>query len=735
MLIFTIKESGSSGDEATAMIIAEHREDSGYVYHKAAAISTSTQTDRKTKADISTQTGDYDDETTTDGPVEEVVGMETAATEEDSLNESVVVIAEEVVEETADDEAFDSQTAGIIVEEVVITENNVYENIVFRADRVEITDNFEIKHIKNSEEESVDETEPENAESNPNESIVEGEIVAEENNVEESVPLEIYSSLPKVVADCVEVVFAAVSEFPYFAAVKPSEPSVEEVITEDNDEGAGDMSADEVLIEIAEPESNAVTPEIGEANSVPSLDDEPVMEKISEDVCEDSDPTPANQDMPVEELSLSLVPEILVKVESAHEEVTTDDAPTVEDVPGKSEDLIIVGGPSDELISIEELPEDTLNSLDDEAQPESIAEVITTDENTEVSEDAIADVGPETVEEAEPSPVNVKDNAVETPEAAIEALSQELSAIAPPEPEVDSDIPLEEEVIVATTFEPLSAEREANLTIPEEPSETVSEEVNEEAIVTLSNELEAIPADERADVPQTDSTGESEPCVSVQEELVEESITSADVLLEDADKETAVPFVAAVEEPTGSNPVTSEELEEESAILSEPHVLVVIFEANDDEATEEIMRETEDSGDVLPADDNSEDSQVAPSDEPVAKYVEVVLETITEEIITEDECNLVTSEEEAPEIIAEGETEEKSENELSENSTDSIQSAEMIEDTPATSTDMDALLVRLQSACTSVFEESTYRLVGLKLSSVGYSIIVTIHVASEDEQQ
>lgn len=491
-------------------------------------------------------------------------------------------------------------------------------------------------------------------------------------------PLEIYSSLPQVVADCVEVVFAAVSEL----------CSVEEVITEDNDEGAGDMSADEVLIEIAEPESNAVTPEIGEANSVPSLDGEPVMEKISEAVCEDSDPTPANQDMPVEELSLSLVTEIVVKVESAHEEVTADDAPTVEDVPGKSEDLIIVGGPSDELISIEELPEDTLNSLDDEAQPESIAEVITTDENIEVSEDVIADVGPETVEEAEPSPVIVKYNAVETPEAAIEALSQELSAITPPEPEVDSDIPLEEEVIAATKFEPLSAERDANLTIPEEPSETVSEEVKEEAIETLPNELEAIPADERADVPQTDSTGESEPCVSVQEELVEESVAPADVLLEDADEETAVPFVAALEEPTGSNPVTSEEPEEESAILSEPQELVVIFEANDDEATEEIMRETEDSGDVLPADDNSEDSQVAPSDEPVAKYVEVVLETITEEIITEDERNLVTSEEEAPEIIAEGETEEKSENESSENSTDSIQSAEMIEDTPTTSTDI-----------------------------------------------
>lgn len=225
MLIFMIKESGSSGDEAAAMIVAEHREDFEYLRQKA---EMSTQTDRKAEADISTQTGEEgDDNTTTNiaGPVEEVV----AATEEDQLNESVV-IAEEAVEEMTDQEPRENQTAGIIIEEVVM-ENIIYENLVFRAERVEVTDNFEITHIENynPEEERVQETEPEVA-AEP-ESIKEGEIAVEETHFEETVTLEI-ASLPKVVADCVEVVFAAVSESTDFAVVNTSEPSVDEVITE-----------------------------------------------------------------------------------------------------------------------------------------------------------------------------------------------------------------------------------------------------------------------------------------------------------------------------------------------------------------------------------------------------------------------------------------------------------------------------------------------------------------------
>lgn len=715
MLILTIKESGSSEDEATAMTIAERGGDS--VYHKAAAISTSTQTDRKSEADISTQTDDYDDETTTEGPAEAVVTMGTEASGEDSLNESVVGIAEGVVE---DEEPFDDRTAGIVAEEVVIVENNVYDNIVFRAERVEITDNFEMNYITNSEEESSDETEPENAESNSNESSVEGEIVAEGHNAEETVPLEISSSLPKVVADCVEAVFAAVSVVPYFAAVKPSDPSGDEAITEDSDEGAGDMSADGMLTETAEPESNAVTPEVGEANSVSFVDGEPVDEEISEVVCEDYDSTPANGDRPEEQLSLPLVTEILVKVESAHEEVITDDAPTVEDVPGKSEELTIMEGPINELISIEELPEDTLDPPDDEDKPSYLSspEVIPAEENTVV----IGDVGPETVADTELSPVIVIDDAVEIPEEAIEALSQELSAFVPPESAVYGGIPLEEEVITATTFVPLSGELEASLTFPEEPHGTVSEEAYVELMEALSNEV-------LADVPQTDSTGEPE--LSVQEELVEDSDAPADALMEDADKETPAPSVAAVEEPTEPNPVTSEEHAEERMSLIEPQVFVVIIEASEDEATEEMMCETENSGDDLVAlDENSEDSQIAHSDEPVLMCAEVVLETLAEQIIIEDGCNHVTSEAVAAEIITEGETEEKAEDD-----TDSTQSTETTELTPATSTDMEAVLFRLQSACTSVLEESAYRLVCLKVSSVGHSVVVTIHVASEEEPQ
>lgn len=64
------------------------------------------------------------------------------------------------------------------------------------------------------------------------------------------------------------------------------------------------------------------------------------------------------------------------------------------------------------------------------------------------------------------------------------------------------------------------------------------------------------------------------------------------------------------------------------------------------------------------------------------------------------------------------------------------QCVKMVIDSRAASTDTDALLVMLQSACASVLEDSVYRLVGMKVSSAGYSaIIITIQVASEEEQQ
>ncbi|XP_051281182.1 breast carcinoma-amplified sequence 1 isoform X3 [Dicentrarchus labrax] len=525
--------------------------------------------------------------------------------------------------------------------------------------------------------------------------------------------------------------------------------------------------------------------------------------------------------------------------------------------------MIIVEAPSSELITIEELIEDTLNFPDDEVKPE---DVITTDEKAEVSEDVRADVGPETVKEAEPSPVIVKDDAEVIPEAAIKALSQELelSVITPQEPAVDNGILLGEEVISATTFVPLSGDREASLTIAEEPIKTLAEEMNEEVIEALLNEFDVPPMDttrERVevtnifeishikncvpegenvketepeiaakpecdpnksiidgeivaeeivplefsfslpkvvadcievvfaavsestdfadvntsaqsvdevitedhddgardmsadvvlieiaepealaeemnkeaiktllkefDVPPMGATEESESCVFVQEELVEENVVPSEELLEDSNKGTAV---VAVKEPTDFNPVISEEPVEESASLLEPLVLVVILETREDEDTED-THETHNYRDVLVAiEENSEDCQIDTSYEAVAECVQVVLETIVEENITVDVatgCDLVTSELVAPEIIAEGEQEE---HESNVNSTDSTQSAEIIED-------MEALLVRLQSACTSVVLESAYRLGGLNISSLGYSINVTIHVTPKTEQQ
>lgn len=662
------------------MTIAGRSEDS--VHHNAVAISTSMQTDRKSEADISTQTGDSDDETT----AEAGFTMETDATGEDSLSESVVGIAE-------DEEPF-----GIITEEVVIAENNVYDNVVFRAERVEMIDNFVMNHILNSEEKDLDETEPENAESNPNESSEEGEIVAEENSDEETVPLEISSSLLKAVADCVGAGFAAVSVIPYFAAVKSLDPSVDEAIPEDRDEGSRDISDDGMLIETAEPESDAVAHEVEEENGVRFVDD-------------GEDSTPGNGDSSEAQLSLPLVTEILVEVESTQEDVIADDAPIVEDVPGRSEELAIVEGLFNELINIEELPEDSLDPPGHPPSSEVIPIVV------------IEDFGPDRVVEAGPSPVTVIADAVEMPEEAIEALAQELSAIVPPEPAVYIRIPLEEEVILATTFVPLSGELEARRTFSEEQHGTVSEEAMVELMEPFSNE---VLVDERADTPQRDSTGESEP--SVLDKLVEESDALAESLMEDADEDTTAPSVAAVEEPAEPNPVTSEEHAEERMNLIEPQALEVIFEANKDKATEEMIHEAENSGDVLVAiEKNSEDSQMATSDEPVQTCVKVVLET------TEDECNHVTSEEVSAATLGEGETEEEAEDGSGQTSTDSTRSREATE-VAARRPDMEALLFLLQSACTSFFEESAYRLVCLKVSSVGHTIVVTIHVASQEEE-
>ncbi|TKS76633.1 hypothetical protein D9C73_010722 [Collichthys lucidus] len=594
-------ESGSIGDEAATTIVAEHREDLENLRQKA---EVSTQTDTESKADISTQTGDDDDDDT--------VIVETAET---------VVMAEEVFEETAGEDPRGDETAEISIEEVVVMGNDVYEYIVFRAEQVEITENFEISHVKTDVPEMPEiSAEPELT---PNKSITECEIVTGDNNVDEAAPSESFS-LPKVVADCVNAVFAADSDS---AAVNTSQPRVAEVITKDNIEEARDVSSDAVLIKVAEPEYNAVTPEAGKANDPPSLDEKPVTmvaEAITEVVCEEPNPTSANR---VEELSDAVATQILVKEESAHEEVNAEDAVKVND-----------DASSIELISFEELLEDILNSPDNEVK--CIPEVIATGETSTVGEDVIVHEG--TVEEANPG--IVKDKTEMILEAAIDVLSLEFSAITPQDPATDIDLHLEEEVIVATYFMPLSEGLDPGLTISEEPT---AEELNEEAMEALSDEFEAVPGsvedDTGGEVTSSSDpvgiktkasddvllvTGESQPHVSVQEELV-------------------APSVVAVEEPTDPSPVVSEEPVEQSASPLESQMIVVIVGTAVDEVTEEAIHEMDDSGDVsTTVAVNTKDSEIVASDELMAECVEAVLETIVEEIIVEDvtaECNLVTT--------------------------------------------------------------------------------------------
>lgn len=353
ILIFTIKESGRSGVEATGVIIAEHKEDSVYAqYHKAGMVSTSTQTERTTQADISTQTGDHD---------EEEAGIKISASEVDSLRGSVDVIPEDVV---------DNRAAGIILEEVFLLENSAFENTVFRAERVEGGGRPEINT-------ALDETEIRHDDSRLNESTLESETFAE-NNIH-----ELYSDLPEVVADCVRAVFAAVTEFPHFATIAPLEPHGEEVITEDKIEGAEDMSADRTLIKTTGPESNAVTPEDGEINSVSLQIYVPVMENTEKAAGAELDPTRANQDELIEELSFYDVTHQrgLIEMDAAHEEVTAVDALAFQGTP----ELSIVGRVPNELFIFWGLPEDVMASFRLEA-----------------------------VQEAEPSPVTVRNPAAET---------------------------------------------------------------------------------------------------------------------------------------------------------------------------------------------------------------------------------------------------------------------------------------------------------------------------------
>ncbi|KAG7221638.1 hypothetical protein INR49_006780 [Caranx melampygus] len=622
------KELNSNGDEAFIAVIAEHQEEFEHPHQKA---ERSTQTDRKSEANISTQTGD-DDNTAVISEVtdEGFVIIVPANTEEDALNESVVV-AEEAAEQMTNKELSDNQTVGIINEDVVVT-----ENALFRAERVEITDYFEIHHCTPEEEKSIsghDETDPEI----PTEP--EGETVEEGNDSNETVPLEISSSLPKVVADCIEAVFV-------------SEPTVDEVIIEDISGGAEDVSAD-----ASEPGPKDFTPEAGEENDIPSLEGESVMVVI--ETVEEPNPTPETQDASDEDPPAPLETEILIQEATANEEVT---AASADDVPEISQQDELIPGTDDEPSEkCDNCPEEEIvveESPDGEVEPEPIPEdTTTTDETAETGEDVTSDEKPETAEKSDATPAIVIEGDEVIPEAAINMLSQEfeLAASIPEEPAPDGGSPLVEEVIAATVFVPLSGEQEISFTIPEEPEETttdtkdetVAEEMNEEAIEALSKEFETVPGSAEDDAPVQESSAEEVTVEVVSEEPVEDmdraeekAEVSEDVLTQTENVEMPEQITLITEEPE-----PSAEVEVTEVLISEEPV-------EDSDTAEE---KTEEPEDVLAQTESTETPEQIPliSEEPESCTERVKDETVVGEMNEEAIETLSQESETVPESVEE----------------------------------------------------------------------------------
>lgn len=488
-------------------------------------VSTSTQTERTTQADISTQTGDHN---------EEEAGIKISASEVDSLHGSVDVIPEDVV---------DNRAAGIILEEVFLLENSVFENIVFRAERVEGGGRPEINT-------PLDETELQHAESKLNESALESETFAE-NNIH-----ELYSDLPEVVADCVRAVFAAVTEFPHFATITPLEPHGEEVITEDKNEGAEYMSADRMLIKTTGPESNAVTPEDGEINSVALQVYVPVMENTEKAAGAELDPIRANQDELIEELSFydATHQRGLIEMDAAHEEVTAVDALAFQGTP----ELSIVGRVSNELFIFWGLPEDVMTSF-----------------------------RPEAVQEAEPSPITVRNPAAETLQAAMEALSQELSAIVSLEPEMDD--PVREELIVLTTSEPLSGEQDAHLSCGID-FDKVNEDSKETFILTMDLAGSPNPSDEliaSEEHPKNDvGSYDVEPTAVFTANIIEADVNTevrANVCPETCEEAEASPAIVKSNTEEATNPVVEGPSQDLGAIASSGHEKDDVMQLDEEE--------------------------------------------------------------------------------------------------------------------------------------------------------
>lgn len=365
ILISTIKESGLGGDRASSAIMAAFRKAATRArYRKADTVSRSTQTEPGASSNISTQTGDDEDEA-----AEQEALTKTSASGRDSR----IIGSADGVPEDADDD----QAAGAAFEEKMFLEEPQRESKV-------------------------------------RESITESDLH------------DLYYGLPKVVADCVRAVFSAVAEFPRFATVAPHG---DEVNGGERSEGSEDL-----LIEIG-PES----PEVGEVFCVPLPVYLPVMENIENAFWEELDARTSCQEELIDEVFLPDVaePAILGEVDANRDKVAAAGALAFHG----SFQLATLGKVSTQLFTVEGFPEDAMTKL-----------------------------GLEADREGRPSCVAVQNDAADALQAAMEALSHELSAIVSLEAdEVEGDEDVKEEEMAVAAFEPLSEQSQEDSFISEAP--------------------------------------------------------------------------------------------------------------------------------------------------------------------------------------------------------------------------------------------------------------------------
>lgn len=234
---------------------------------------------------------------------------------------------------------------------------------------------------------------------------------------------DLYHGLPKVVVDCVRAVFSAVAEFPRFA---PVEPCGEAINGGERSEGAEDLWIEN------EPES----PEVGEVFGVPLPVYLPGMENIEKTFWEELDGGTSCQEELIDDVFLPDVtePAVLDEADANRDEVAAAGALAFH----RSRQPATVGKVSTELINTEGFPEDAMTKL-----------------------------GLETGQEGQQRGVAAQSNAADALQAAMEAVSHELSAIVSLEAdEVEADEAVKEEEIVEAAFEPLSEQSHGDLFIP-----------------------------------------------------------------------------------------------------------------------------------------------------------------------------------------------------------------------------------------------------------------------------